>query len=570
MVTNNGVTYTASSGTRLLYIFDNDGNRVANYDAGQKFYLDNGTYKFFCATPLAKIPTGTVEELEGQIESVITAYKLDELILPQSETGADTLTISDVVTYNVPSNDHLTVHMTTRTGRLTFNSLDTKPEMANSYNRVRVVLKVKRTGYKIANATYIAGNIDVAREQTTNAGIGVRETFAVFPTEDEANGITLIVEYYKDEELVGTKTLPETLQVEANKTTLVEAYLNDPDPHLINNFSVTITDDPWEDETIKILPPIEVPDGYILVPLGGDVRSYINGIEGDTPINLVLTPGGTYTIGSSTTIKSNVHILAGKRTGDARPIVSMSNNFAVDGTTVKSIVLEGVDFAANGTGKYFFNNGGSAEFHLDELTFIDCSFIDYGRSIFRVQQGTAGMNTVKKILIDNCNFVSYGADKYALIRGNGDNNIFQDVEVKNSTFTFAATGNKAMMENTGSVTSAMAVSMTNCTFFTVSTMPLFDMRAGSGGTMNFSLVNSLFTGENPTSGLRTSGGSTYTFTNNYCTSGWLPGSYTFSTAPTETVSATDLFTAPAELDYTIKDKTSAVYLNKIGDPRWIK
>jgi hypothetical protein len=34
--------------------------------------------------------------------------------------------------------------------------------------------------------------------------------------------------------------------------------------------------------------------------------------------------------------------------------------------------------------------------------------------------------------------------------------------------------------------------------------------------------------------------------------------------------SSDVFTDPANGDYTIKDKTSAIYTNNVGDPRWIK
>ena len=211
--------------TKPLFIYKDNGEYFANYMSEFRFSLDNGKYKFVGTDiPAEMIPLPT---------------NLNDLVIPQSPTAAQKVNLSDVMPYESPFTEKLTMNILSRTGTLRLKSADIVAD--KSYTQIKTTVAVKRTGYKASDGSYIKGEMTVSRTKATNSGgINYTDDFIVFQTEEAANNVLVRVEYLAaDSSVVYTKEVEGSFPILANGVTQVDFNLNDAGT-TIKGYKVTI------------------------------------------------------------------------------------------------------------------------------------------------------------------------------------------------------------------------------------------------------------------------------------------------------------------------------------------
>jgi len=199
--------------TRPLFVYKDNGDYVANYSSLYRFSLNDGKYKFVASDyPEQMIPLPT---------------NLNDLIVTQPALANQHVNLSDAVPYASPFEEPVTVNILTRTGILRLKSLDVIAD--KSYSTIKTTVSIKRSGYKVVDATYINEDMFVTRSKATaNGGINYTDDFILFQTGDAANNVRVKIEYLdQNMKVVKTKQLETTFSIEANKVTNADFFLND-------------------------------------------------------------------------------------------------------------------------------------------------------------------------------------------------------------------------------------------------------------------------------------------------------------------------------------------------------
>ncbi|WP_064974716.1 DUF5123 domain-containing protein [Alistipes provencensis] len=278
-------------------------------------------------------------------------------------------------------------------------------------------------------------------------------------------------------------------------------------------------------------------------------------------------------------------------------------DFPAAETTIDKIEINGVnikeyisgDFPANKS-SYFFNIAArSANLTIGELT-IRNSDIDLPGSLWLANNANSGgaITRIGKFTIDGCVCTSSPTGAaFGLFQGSAaGSDIFNDVTITNSTFY----GNPVLRglfhrPTANVVTENGSIRIENCTFYYYASLststptrgsgfPLIDLQSFSRN-LNVTVSRCLFA--NQIAGivrLHASNNGAFVHESNYYTTDSAGnngnGSVTqnlkghIDNLMSTGLSSTELFTDPDNGDFTIMDKSSTVYTQKIGDPRWIK
>ncbi|KAF2508321.1 hypothetical protein [Flavobacterium foetidum] len=212
----NGVPWNLNVGisTRPLFIYKEDGNYFANYSSLYPFSLENGKYKLVATDfPEQMIPSPT---------------NLNELIVTQPALANQHVNLSDAVAYNSPFEEPLTLNIITRTGILRLKSQDVIAD--RSYSTIKTTVTVKRSGFKVSDATYVKEDMFVTRSKATaSGGINYTDDFILFQTGEEANNVRVKIECLdQNMQVVKTKIFDTAFPIEGSKVTNVDFFLNQP------------------------------------------------------------------------------------------------------------------------------------------------------------------------------------------------------------------------------------------------------------------------------------------------------------------------------------------------------
>lgn len=224
----NNEPYVLNTGisTKFIFIYKENGDYFANYSSHFQFALENGKYHFVASD----IP-------EAMISSPIN---LKDLVIPQAPAADQKVNISDAMPYASPFADTLTMNILTRTGTLRLKAKDLVADP--SYSTIKTTVFVKRSGYKVSDATFVKEDMSVVRpKKTTTGGINYLDDFIVFQTDEVANNVSVRVEFLTaDGVVVNTKEFEGTFPILPNGVTAVDFNLNDPDTPIIKDYVVTI------------------------------------------------------------------------------------------------------------------------------------------------------------------------------------------------------------------------------------------------------------------------------------------------------------------------------------------
>ena len=323
----------------------------------------------------------------------------------------------------------------------------------------------------------------------------------------------------------------------------------------------------------------------VTLSLGDNLLDAIAANPGKT---IVLPAGYIFTWSSTPTLPAGGFIVEGNPTSRAVISVTTGTTLNLNGRTGKEIYrFENVEFVQTtaGNGNYFINQGTNTTDHacdIQELSFENCRFSGYGRSIVRTQTNTQTFGLVR---FNNCiieNGSNQDGQHYAVVQSSvAGVTAFTNIEITNSTVK----NNHAHFINvSGADGSAKNVLIKNVTFYNVlganNSQPnesiTWFINAGTGTPMNITIQNCIL-GSVKNSGLvraiNMHADGTLVSEGNYATTDWvtvLPdpqGNVVQVPAEAYAGNCEALFTNPASGDFSIKDASFAGK-GMAGDPRW--
>lgn len=209
------------------------------------------------------------------------------------------------------------------------------------------------------------------------------------------------------------------------------------------------------------------------------------------------------------------------------------------------------------------------KYEVQELSFTNCEFKEFKGTWY--QTGATNMTEIiHNFIVDNCRFYDFAGG--FLTPRTSEMIPFYNVQFKNSTFHMKKRADYLI----GGIKSDKKLSMLieNCTFINVeqSNKAIFNLDASFAQEYDLTIKNNLFSGTAGGTLFTLKGTMTRTISNNYCTSDFTMGQGLEAGEELTAISLdmNALFTDAGNKDFTIKDKSSEIYTNNIGDPHWIK
>lgn len=203
---------------------------------------------------------------------------------------------------------------------------------------------------------------------------------------------------------------------------------------------------------------------------------------------------------------------------------------------------------------YLINQSSSAS--VSELSFTDCQFNDFERSVIRTQ-GSGAVN-IDNFIVDNCVMTNMSTGNgYSVIYFGTATTTIGKVDIKNSTFNNTQ---RSFIEASKAPISG-GVYITNCTFYNNVAATRYFLDA-NGQNTNL-VMSGVILGKSSAAtarGARTTG--SISIDNCLRTSDCVYGSNDIKQLPAGTDSSADIFTDPNNGNFTLKIP------KKIGDPRW--
>lgn len=219
--------------------------------------------------------------------------------------------------------------------------------------------------------------------------------------------------------------------------------------------------------------------------------------------------------------------------------------------------FENINFTDGGC-QYLINQSANATIS-DDLTFTDCRFEGFDRSLVRTQGSP--VITIGSINLNNCVLTNMSkGNGYSVFLFKLDNAANQEIGSLNLTNCTFDTAQRSLIE-TSVAPLKNGITITNCTFYNVIQSGRYLIDA-NGQPTNITLKNSIFgkTFAETAKGARTAG--TITVENCLRTSDCIFASNDVKEMPMSDVPSSDVFADPDNHNFTLKIN------DRIGDPRW--
>lgn len=552
------------SSDKPLFIYDNNGEYVANYSTLHRFQLSNGGYKIFATTNASSVPVPN---------------NLEEVVVTQDPEAVKQCAISLPVNYKSPFSEPLEAHMYSRTGTLRLKATDRKSD--KRYKYVRAIVSTPISGYKVSDGTFVNTPIEVSRTvSTSSGGVNYVDDFVLFETEE--NKVSVRIEYLDEaQNVIQTKNIDGAFNIIPKNITSVSFELNNVDEPTIQDYEVTIVPEEWTDEEIVPDAPVRVPEGYVYVSPDENINAVYNQLKDNvevSAIKLFLKAGESYTIGKNVLneIPKGLSIVGQDSSNPTKLNIESSLSLLTDaGGKIDEILFENliIDMGADDFFKFKHQ-----EFHVGTITLRNCQISDLGRTMWYQEVDEDNKQTVDCITIDGCRFFGINSGKSGLFGLSTKKNApVHKFEFKNSTF-HANDLTRALITGLGAMSGDLTVTIENCTFIAMkSGMIFFDLTPKNATFTKLVVKNNLFSGvDSPDAGTWISvseGIIESVFESNYVTKdfsvlNWGVDENNKPLIAKETMD--NLFENVDERDFTIKDTSSEIYTNGIGDPYWRK
>jgi hypothetical protein len=338
-------------------------------------------------------------------------------------------------------------------------------------------------------------------------------------------------------------------------------------------------------------------DGVVEVPIGGDL-SAITADAANIGKIIYLPEGFTYDISASSGL-----LIPGKLTimgdpdSEVKPTLTLTATsggartfqlpVAADEVLFTNLTLIGPGSGA-GTSVLDQDLSKAAEAIVDlkAVRFENCDMSGFGRSFIRLRSA-AGSNPIELVSINNCVCTGFGHNSgdngaYAFFTLNTASGGIENISVTNSTFQTQYHSFLNAPATTPNTSPAKNVTIENCTFNDIITGPtgtsaryFIDGNNNTGLTVTIKniILGKAGTGDAATTkaaDFRIGTGSEINISGSYKTSdhSTAPATADFTTGVTTyTKASTELWTNPANGDFTFKDASFAGK-STAGDPRW--
>ncbi|WP_281695745.1 DUF5123 domain-containing protein [Bacteroides clarus] len=554
------------SSNKPLFIYAADGSYVANYSTLYRFQLPDGTYRIVATTEADSLPH---------------PGNLNDIALNQDPKAEKVYALSAPVEYVSPFNEPLEIRMYNRTGTLRLRATDRKAD--KRYSTIRAIVSTPISGYKISDATFVKSPIEVVRNTATSTGgVNYTDDLVLFETDTDNEAVTVRFEYLDaNQQVIQTKEIEGTFPILPKNLTTVSFELNNADEPTIQDYTVTIAPEEWEEEDINPDAPIRVPEGYTYVSPGENINNVFNRLKNDktvTDIKLFLKAGTTYQFVAKTLddMPKGLSIMGQEpKEGENLAVLELKSSLSVSSTDdIEAFRFENLVIKVDAQDFFKFKN---QEFHIGTISWKNCEINDLQRTMWYQEVNAAQKQTVNKIVIEDCRFFGLNSNESGLFGLAKQDAPVHNFEFRNSTF-HANDLNNALITRLGAMTGDLNVTIENCTFIAMKTgMTFFDLGAKSITNGSLTVRNNLFSGA-----VDSEKGTwfnihekiiTRIFENNYITNGFTLNNWGVgeNEKPKQTVLRMDeLFRDVANRDFTITDKSSEIYTNNIGDPHWIK
>jgi len=273
---------------------------------------------------------------------------------------------------------------------------------------------------------------------------------------------------------------------------------------------------------------------------------------------VLLKRGLTYTFTSSYTFDKSVSIMSGLGFGTPAMLL-LSANFDATGN-IDSLHFSDVTIATDGSSNYFMNVSNAAV--INNLSVLNCNTQGvFNNSFIRLK--TKG-DEINNLVIKNCIIDSFGIGaKYAILYASASSTAkIDNIEIDNSTFySFYYFVRQDGIAGT-------SLNINNCTFNDMINQGGYFINYSGTFPSAFNISNTILGSTiDPTNanGIKSAGSAV--LSNTYATSDDVFSANPITGATAYSGTATDLFTAPASGDFTIKDNSFAGK-STAGDPRW--
>ena len=554
------------SSNKPLFIYAADGSYVANYSTLYRFQLPDGTYRIVATTEADSLPH---------------PGNLNDIVLNQDPKAEKVYALSAPVEYASPFDEPLEIRMYNRTGTLRLRATDRKAD--KRYSTIRAIVSTPISGYKISDATFVKSPIEVVRNTATSTGgVNYTDDLVLFETDTDNEAVTVRFEYLDaNQQVIQTKEIEGTFPILPKNLTTVSLELNNADEPTIQDYTVTIAPEEWEEEDINPDAPIRVPEGYTYVSPGENINNVFNRLKNDetaTDIKLFLKAGTTYQFVAKTLddMPKGLSIMGQEpKEGENLAVLELKSSLSVSSTDdIEAFRFENLVIKVDAQDFFKFKN---QEFHIGTISWKNCEINDLQRTMWYQEVNAAQKQTVNKIVIEDCRFFGLNSNESGLFGLAKRDAPVHNFEFRNSTF-HANDLNNALITRLGAITGDLNVTIENCTFIAMKTgMTFFDLGAKSITNGSLTVRNNLFSGA-----VDSEKGTwfnihekiiTRIFENNYITNGFTLNNWGVgeNEKPKQTVLRMDeLFRDVANRDFTITDKSSEIYTNNIGDPHWIK
>lgn len=548
-----------------LFIYTADGEYVANYSSLYRFQLANGSYNIISTT---------------QSDSIPAPKNLNDIVINQDPTAKTKYAISAPVTRKSPFDEPLSVRMYSRTGVLRLKSTDRKSD--KSYSTLRAVISSPVSGYKLSDATFIKAPIEVKRERsTTTGGVNYTDDFVLFETQSEGEEVSVRIDYLdKNNTVIQSKAIDGAFSILPNDTVQVAFALNNEDEPIIQDYTVTIASEGWNEESLNPEAPMRIPDGYRYVSPEENLESICKSMLTDasvSEIKLFLKAGATYKLGAQTEIPKALYIV-GQTPGEGEELAYMEmGNMSINcpDAIIEAFHFENLKIKVTTSDFFKFKN---QAFHVSTFSWKNCEISDLARTMWYQEVDADQKQVVDHMVIEDCRFFGLNSNGSGLfgISTKKDAPVHNFV-FKNSTF-HANNLTKALITGLSAMTGELNVTIENCTFVSMApvAMTFFDLNPKKTSSFNLVVRNNLFSGvceAGQGTWFTTRNVTSKTFENNYRTKGFVVANWGVDDAemPIETVlSMETLFKDATGRNFTITDTNSEVYMNRIGDPHWMK
>lgn len=555
----------SGASNKPLFIYSADGEYVANYSSLYRFQLANGSYHIISTT---------------QSDSIPVPKNLNDIVINQDPTAKTKYAISAPVTRKSPFEEPLSVRMYSRTGVLRLKSTDRKSD--KSYSTLRAVISSPVSGYKLSDATFIKAPIEVKRERsTTTGGVNYTDDFVLFETQSEGEEVSVRIDYLdKNNTVIQSKAIDGAFSILPNDTVQVAFALNNEDEPIIQDYTVTIASEGWNEESLHPEAPMRIPDGYRYVSPEENLESICKSMLTDasvSEIKLFLKAGATYKLGAQTEIPKALYIV-GQTPGEGEELAYMEmGNMSINcpDALIETFHFENLKIKVTTSDFFKFKN---QAFHVSTISWKNCEISDLARTMWYQEVDADQKQVVDHLVIEDCRFFGLNSNGSGLfgISTKKDAPVHNFV-FKNSTF-HANNLTKALITGLSAMTGGLNVTIENCTFVSMApvAMTFFDLNPKKTSSFNLVVRNNLFSGvceAGQGTWFTTRNVTSQTFEKNYRTKGFVVANWGVGDAeiPIETVlSMETLFKDATGRNFTITDTNSEVYMNRIGDPHWMK